>query len=178
MSGTAQAHHKTSRRGFRLVSSCDPHDWRQQSLRENVMQGRASMPCQTLHAARICRCSVRQLSPILCRTVLPSSEMLEGVSYLLLDCLCENRARWWIGRHRTFMAYGRPSTPAPTTAVTLCTVDQYLHADQRCAQAMAAWRSALQCNHAQSWSTEVCKTRIQRVRQLPCHQTSSSGADH
>ena len=27
---------------------------------------------------------------------------------------------------RTFMAYGRPSTPAPTTAVTLCTVDQYL----------------------------------------------------
>jgi hypothetical protein len=26
----------------------------------------------------------------------------------------------------TFMAYGRPSTPAPTTAVTLCTVDQYL----------------------------------------------------
>jgi len=47
------------------------------------------------------------------------------------------------------MAYGRPSTPAPTTAVTLCTVDQYLHADQRGAHAMVAWRSALQCSHTQ-----------------------------
>ena len=31
----------------------------------------------------------------------------------------------------TFMAYGRPSTPAPTTAVTLWTVDQYLHEDSQ-----------------------------------------------